>query len=577
MFQACVRLGSSDSNSEVQHMRSFLRQFDLDMSNLPHDPDFDVADRITHLSFIYGIHSFVRFNVVVDPYNMPDRIIHMAIHKLDEIWMHTNYHKYRNEVNLARFYQDFIQLYDQNLDSMALATRIVQSEDVVRRRIEASRIYRGNLIATTVGTLGNFTKDFISPAHWDRLIKLYTNNTYKSSTLVVLVDNVTAVAKVLVDTSHLARDDARLLMSWSIVHRLMFLAHGKEMIRQGNLVFGGGPEAITELCYDQLIHIMALAVSKRYFRKYVPAAALRSATRLMNDLVEALVRKATTTAWFKEPVRNLTLLKAANLSLTVGLPEELIDDAYVEALFADFPEAHGNFFTPYVESYRIVTKRSVRGNYTGENYKTVEANAFYHPRSNGIWVFSGILQPPFFFFNAPPAMNYGGIGVVLAHEIMHGNDISRITFNNLGRRVIKNRNSAVMKEFDRRVLCLRGSYQKEESESRARTVSDEIDSEGFADFTGTLLAYDAFRRLPDSERTKTVPYVGLTWEQTFFVANCLKWCDIDKDNKRRKPNALYWHSRSRCNVPLQNMPQFARAFSCAAGDAMNPAQRCDFW
>ncbi|KAK8786563.1 hypothetical protein V5799_023659 [Amblyomma americanum] len=344
--------------------------------------------------------------------------LQMAIHKLDEIWMHTNYHKYRNEVNLARFYQDFIQLYDQNLDSMALATRIVQSEDV---------------------------------AHWDRLIKLYTNNTYKSSTLVVLVDNVTAVAKVLVDTSHLARDDARLLMSWSIVHRLMFLAHGKEMIRQGNLVFGGGPEAITELCYDQLIHIMALAVSKRYFRK---------STRLMNDLVEALVRKATTTAWFKEPVRNLTLLKAANLSLTVGLPEELIDDAYVEALFADFPEAHGNFFTPYVESYRIVTKRSVRGNYTGENYKTVEANAFYHPRSNGIWVFSGILQPPFFFFNAPPAMNYGGIGVVLAHEIMHGNDISRITFNNLGRRVIKNRNSAVMKEFDRRVLCLRGSYQK---------------------------------------------------------------------------------------------------------------------
>ncbi|KAK8762448.1 hypothetical protein V5799_026284 [Amblyomma americanum] len=116
-----------------------------------------------------------------------------------------------------------------------------------------------------------------------------------------------------------------------------------------------------------------------------------------------------------------------------------------------------------------------------------------------------------------------------------------------------------------------------ESNSRARTLDQTIDAEGFADYTGILLAHEAFRRLADDRRTRTVPDVGLTADQVFFVAHCIKYCNADKVNRTRELGGAYWHDRSRCIVPLQNMPEFAQAFSCRRGDYMNPDNRCDFW
>ncbi|KAH7951719.1 hypothetical protein HPB52_011708 [Rhipicephalus sanguineus] len=105
-------------------------------------------------------------------------------------------------------------------------------------------------------------------------------------------------------------------------------------------------------------------------------------------------------------------------------------------------------------------------------------------------------------------------------------------------------------------------------------VDDQVDSEGFADFTGLQLAYAAYRRLKPRERLAVVPDVGLTAEQTFFVAHCLKWCDLIA---RRRPTSRYWPGRSRCIVPLRNMPEFAAAFSCSQGSPMNPKSKCSFW
>ncbi|KAK8767580.1 hypothetical protein V5799_005644 [Amblyomma americanum] len=115
-----------------------------------------------------------------------------------------------------------------------------------------------------------------------------------------------------------------------------------------------------------------------------------------------------------------------------------------------------------------------------------------------------------------------------------------------------------------------------ESETRDRTLDTRTDSEGLVDCMGVQLAYAAFRSLPDAERRETLPGVDLTAEQIFFVSYCLKWCSSVPGTKRA-PGGLYWHSRSRCIVPLRNMAQFAEAFSCKRGDPMNPVKKCSFW
>ncbi|XP_077524264.1 neprilysin-3-like [Amblyomma americanum] len=186
-----------------------------------------------------------------------------------------------------------------------------------------------------------------------------------------------------------------------------------------------------------------------------------------------------------------------------------------------------------------------------------------------------MMLPPIFILDAAAAMNYGGFGQIVGHEMMHAYDVRGIKLTHEGRSAKYNATDT-LQEYERKVLCLRASYQKAE-DSRARTLDQTIDAEGFADYTGILLAHEAFRRLADDQRTRTVPDVGLTADQAFFVAHCIKWCNADKVNKTRPFRGAYWHSRSRCIVPLQNMPEFAQAFSCRHGDYMNPDNRCDFW
>ncbi|XP_075554191.1 neprilysin-1-like [Dermacentor variabilis] len=154
---------------------------------------------------------------------------------------------------------------------------------------------------------------------------------------------------------------------------------------------------------------------------------------------------------------------------------------------------------------------------------------------------------------------------------MHGYDVDGITFDEDIKKV-NFKNSSTMKEYERKVLCLRKSYQN--AEKNARQLDTTTDSEGFADYAGLQLAYAAYKSLPLAEQDRKLSGVNLSADKTFFVSHCLKWCDLVE---KRRPDSRYWPGRSRCVVPLQNMPEFAAAFRCKTGSLMSPADRCDFW
>ncbi|XP_077524252.1 neprilysin-2-like [Amblyomma americanum] len=572
MFQACVQLGSNANNSEVESLRYFLRALGLDMSDMHSYPNFDIADRITRLSLVYGLPALVQFHVVAYPNKPGQRFLHMLIHKEDEEWMQSSFYAF-DERRLARFYEEFVSLYVPKLDAYSVATRIVRAEGIVRPFIEELRSKWNKLLIRSVGSLGSLTKYYVTPEHWRRLITSYSNHTFDAFTMVVVLDNATAVVVLLMDHSRMSRDDSRLLMAWCLFHRLLHLAHGRQLIDHA-LTWGEGADPVSDVCYRQVNTIMALAITKQYFDKWVPPSALASADEMARSIIRSLLRKLKTTAWIKDPVRDMALRKVENLHLTIGYPKELTNASAVEALYADFPDVRRGFLYPYLESLRVLTLRTVQGNGI-ESFMTTPVNAEYEGYNNSVTIYAGILQPPVFIREAPHAMNYGGYGQIFGHELMHAFDVEGITLDYQGHRVRYN-NTVTMRDYEKKVLCLRASYQKAETEERARKLIGEIDSEGFADFTGLLLAHDAFSRLPYRHRTVTVPNVGLTSSQVFFVAHCIKWCHSDKGNKRRVPGGLYWHGRSRCIVPLQNMPQFAQAFYCKPGDAMNP-EKCTFF
>ncbi|XP_070389841.1 uncharacterized protein [Dermacentor albipictus] len=199
-------------------------------------------------------------------------------------------------------------------------------------------------------------------------------------------------------------------------------------------------------------------------------------------------------------------------------------------------------------------------------------NAYYYANLNTAVIPTAILQLPLIYTGAPPAINYGGIGAVIGHEIMHGYDVEGITFDASGTQ----RHWATpefLANYTEKALCLRESHKAaKKMKARQAVLDDTLDSENLNDFVGAAIAHAAYASLPALQRNLKLPGLNLTAEHLFFVGHCAKWCE-----NWYMRSARYAPGRSRCIVPLSNMVEFSDAFGCAPGTPMNPPKKCVFW
>jgi putative endopeptidase len=195
-------------------------------------------------------------------------------------------------------------------------------------------------------------------------------------------------------------------------------------------------------------------------------------------------------------------------------------------------------------------------------------NAYYNPAMNEIVFPAGILQPPFFDANADDAVNYGGMGSVIGHEMTHGFDDQGAQYDAQGN--LRNWWSASdLEKFKRGTGLVASQYD-------AYTVLDSVHvngrltlGENLADYGGLSVAYAALEKaLAEKGRPGLID--GFTPEQRFFLA----WAQIWRANTTPEAQRLRINTdphspgRWRTNGPLSNMPEFAAAFGCKAGDPM---------
>jgi putative endopeptidase len=205
-------------------------------------------------------------------------------------------------------------------------------------------------------------------------------------------------------------------------------------------------------------------------------------------------------------------------------------------------------------------------------------NAYYNANGNEMVFPAGILQPPFFSAERPMAMNFGGIGMVMGHELTHGFDDQGRKYDAQGR-LSTWWAPDVSARFEERAQCIEKLYD-------TYTVADGVHlngkltlGENIADFGGIREAYGAYRTWA-AEQPKTDPAVpGLTDEQLFFVSFGQIWCqkstaEADRLMAMTDPHA---HPRYRVNGPLASLPEFWEAFSCEEGTAMHPENSCQVW
>ncbi|HXC00386.1 MAG TPA: M13 family metallopeptidase [Terriglobales bacterium] len=209
-------------------------------------------------------------------------------------------------------------------------------------------------------------------------------------------------------------------------------------------------------------------------------------------------------------------------------------------------------------------------------YPPMTVNATYDPTQNNITFPAGILQPPFYDNQADDAMNFGGIGAVIGHELTHGFDDQGSQFDGDGN-LRDWWTASDKKQFEERTDCIKNQYGNFVAVDDLKLNGKLTLGENTADNGGLRIAYMAL--LSTFAGKEPAPIDGLTAEQRFFLGWANVWCDNQTDAFTRMLATIDPHSpsRYRVNGSLSNMPEFREAYHCAATAPMVNQNACRVW
>ncbi|HEY8379531.1 MAG TPA: M13 family metallopeptidase, partial [Nannocystis sp.] len=204
-------------------------------------------------------------------------------------------------------------------------------------------------------------------------------------------------------------------------------------------------------------------------------------------------------------------------------------------------------------------------------------NAYYNPSANEMVFPAGILQPPYFSADFPMAINFGGIGMVMGHELSHGFDDQGRKFDKDG--VLREWwDPGVAARFDARAKCIETTYSNIEVLPAVRLNGKLTLGENIADFGGIKAAYAGYK-LHAARKPEEPLITGLTSEQLFFIGFAQGWCTHETPESQRLRATVDPHSppKQRVNVPLSHFPGFWEAFQCQPGSPMRAPEACELW
>ncbi|HET9742519.1 MAG TPA: M13 family metallopeptidase, partial [Terriglobales bacterium] len=319
---------------------------------------------------------------------------------------------------------------------------------------------------------------------------------------------------------------------------------------------------------------------------FTPADKARM-LRMVDAIETALKEDIQGLDWMTPETKQQALLKLAAIRNKIGYPSHWRDYSKLRIVRGDFL---GNIErADQFEVNRQLTKIGKPLDRTEFGMTPPTVNAYYSPAFNDINFPAGILQPPFFDSSVDDAVNFGGIGAVIGHELTHGFDDQGSKFDPKGD--LRNWwTPADAKAFQERVSCVADEYSSFEPLPGLHIKGRLTLGENTADNGGVRVAMRALHdRQAQEEKTEkgggqeapldTQTIKGFTPEQRLFIGYGQIWCENASPESLRLQVLTNPHSpgRFRVNGVMQNSDDFAKAFSCKAGDKMVSENACHVW
>ena len=319
------------------------------------------------------------------------------------------------------------------------------------------------------------------------------------------------------------------------------------------------------------------ALGEMYVAKYFPPEAKERMLKLVENLRISLGEHIDSLEWMSAETKAKAKEKLAAFYVKIGYPDKWRD---YSGLTIDPKKSYWDNVreAAIFESDYMLSDVNKPVDKTRWLMSPQTVNAYYNPTTNEICFPAGILQPPFFYMDADDAVNYGGIGVVIGHEMTHG-------FDDQGRQYDKDGNlkdwwtAEDAKQFNLRADKLADQYS-------SIIVLDTVHANGrftlgenIADHGGLRVSYTAFKNATKGQDLK--PIDGFTPDQRFYLAYAGLWAQNIRDEEILRFTKIDPHSlgKWRVNAALRNLESFFQAFGITEKDPMymKPEDRVTIW
>ncbi|ORX38765.1 zincin [Piromyces finnis] len=360
-----------------------------------------------------------------------------------------------------------------------------------------------------------------------------------------------------------------------------------------DFLYGGSVETpLYDKCSSMVDDMMEMAVGKYFVEEAFDSNTKPAVKEVFKNIKQSMIERIPQMEWLDKETSDYAIEKVKMIKENIAYPDYLMDlekmTKKYEYLELNPDDYLGNVISYLNMYYRNDLNRIVEPT-SDWRYSPQTFNGFYYPPDNSINILAGILQSPFYDSHEPDYINYGGLGMLVGHELTHA-------FDGTGRQFDKNGSmtnwwtSSTAENFSNASQCFVNQYSNYTivgSDGNNYNVDGEFTlNENISDNGGVDRAYEAWKISMNNdekeakERNKILPdFTKYTRDQLFFISFGQIWCSKMRPEVAVQRLSQDNHAPSEWRVKgvLRNSKYFAKAFNCPVNSPMNPEQKCSIW
>ncbi|KAG1665458.1 Neprilysin-1 [Nymphon striatum] len=464
-------------------------------------------------------------------------------------------HAKRKATNLLRFQTQFSRVVNTTHQGKTFASDITKVKVTELRQNYPGINWTNYLNAVNPDGYNESTIVEISDAFY---IKDFAT-TLKATQLSTIYDYV--IWKVLEDFPHLLSKQLNDIRRFNADGDL--IKKDKERWRQ---------------CVEITNSQMGLAVAALFSKNHLFTEGKEEVTEIAENVRTSFQDVIKQSDWIDEESKQKIQKKMDSMKFSIGYPDIIKNDEELDRIYSSIDIKPNNIIYNLFQLRTFIPEEHLSDGSRLTMLSPITLNAYYHRERNEVIFPAGMMQPPFYNPWSPKSLNYGGIGVIIGHEITHLLDVEVLEETDSEKVFTKKS----LLNFLKRSKCVYDHYetitidlpeqQKQQKRIKAR-------QENIADMSGVKLAFEALKKWEKENHAEMLlPGLSLNHNQLFFLNYAQVWCEVKKKklNGLKKANT---HSPKHMRVigPLSNSEDFAKVYSCSERSNMNPKNKCTVW